>query len=113
MHRIGSVGLLLVSGLILALWAVRTPASAENPTAHFSQVARSGQLIALSSDNPQGPQQITLIDPHSRVMGVYHVDRATGQITLKSVRRVAWDLKMDQFNGASPLPREIQAMLGN
>ena len=112
MLKVGSVGVSVISGLLLAGWAIRSTANAQDPTQHFSQVARSGQLIAVSSDNPEGPQQITLIDPQSQVMGVYHVERATGRISLKSVRRIQWDLKMDEFNGASPLPREIQAMLG-
>ena len=45
-------------------------------------------------------------------MAVYHVDRATGKITLKSVRNVRWDLLLDEFNGTNPAPREIRALVG-
>ena len=55
--------------------------------------------MAFSSELGNGPAQVTLIDVKSRVMCVYHVDRATGQIELKSVRNVHWDLLMEEFNG--------------
>jgi hypothetical protein len=71
----------------------------------------SSELIALSSDTQDGQQQITVIDPQSRVMSVYHVDHATGMISLKSVRSIHADLLMDEFNTDSPLPREIRAIL--
>jgi hypothetical protein len=56
-------------------------------------------------------QQMTVIDPKQRVMGVYHIELNTGKIALRSVRNIHWDLKMTDFNGDSPLPREIQALL--
>jgi hypothetical protein len=74
-------------------------------------MAAAGDLMAFSSDAGSGPAQVTLIDVKSRVMCVYHVDRATGQIELKSVRNFHWDLLMEEFNGVRPLPREIRALL--
>ncbi len=74
------------------------------------QVTPRGQLIAIASPADVG-QQLTLVAPHLRVMSVYQVDRATGQITLKSVRNVHWDMMMDEFNGVQPSPRDIRAML--
>ena len=56
-------------------------------------------------------QQLTVIDPHSRVMSVYHTELATGAITLRSVRNINWDLQLSEFNGVSPLPRDIRALL--
>jgi hypothetical protein len=44
-------------------------------------------------------------------MSVYHIDRQTGEIALRSVRNVAWDLQMEEFNGVSPSPREIRSLL--
>jgi hypothetical protein len=69
----------------------------------------SSELIALSYDS-EGRQQVTLIDPRTRVMAVYHVDRATGALSLKSVRNVHWDLQIEDFNSANPTPREIRAL---
>ena len=44
-------------------------------------------------------------------MGVYHIDLATGEVSLKSVRNIHWDLQMIEFNGTRPLPREVRSML--
>src|SRR3990172_11230505 len=71
----------------------------------------AGELIALNSDVEDGRQQIVVIDPKSRVMSVYHVEHATGVISLKSVRNIHADLLMDEFNTESPLPKEIRAIL--
>lgn len=70
-----------------------------------------GELIALNSDVEEGRQQIVVIDPKSRVMSVYHIEHATGVISLKSVRNIHADLLMDEFNTDSPLPKEIRAIL--
>jgi hypothetical protein len=75
------------------------------------QYVPSGELIALSCEAVEGRQQVTLIDPKARVMSVYHIDRSTGKITLKSVRNVHFDLLMEEYNGTSPSPREIRALL--
>lgn len=79
--------------------------------ASSQQVVPSGELMALSHDLGEGRQQVTLIDPKARVMAVYHVERSSGQITLKSVRNVHWDLQMEEFNGNSPSPRDLRALL--
>jgi hypothetical protein len=58
-----------------------------------------------------GRQQLTIIDPRTRVLGIYHVDTQSGAITLKSVRNISWDLQMVEFNGTNPLPRDVRALL--
>jgi len=70
----------------------------------------SSELIALTTVLPDRKQQLIVIDPRVRVMSVYHIDQVTGEITLKSVRNIHWDLQMSEFNGTSPSPREIRAM---
>ncbi|MCA9120737.1 MAG: hypothetical protein H6822_32645 [Planctomycetaceae bacterium] len=74
-------------------------------------VRPQGELIALNSDVEEGRQQVVVIDPKSRVMSVYHIDHASGVISLKSVRNFYADLLMDEFNTESPLPKEIRAIL--
>ena len=71
----------------------------------------TGQLIALPTQVDNNRQQITVIDPIKRVICVYHIDLPSGGITLKSVRNIAGDLQIDDFNGTSPLPREVRAQL--
>jgi hypothetical protein len=76
-----------------------------------TQSESNGGLIALSMPSGAERQVVTVIDPRQRSMSVYHVELATGEITLKSVRNIQWDLQMMDFNGTNPLPKEIRAVL--
>lgn len=71
----------------------------------------SSELIALPAQIDNTRQQLTVIDPRTHVLSVYHLDLATGSVTLKSVRNLSWDLQLDEFNGNKPLPREIRSQL--
>ncbi len=55
-------------------------------------------------------QMLTVVDPRQRVLGVYHIDMATGKIALKSVRNIRWDLQIDHLNTDEPLPQQIRSM---
>lgn len=112
--RAAVVGILVVLGVLAAgaVGAPDSPTSSGGRTARSSTQDRAGpssELMALSFDS-DGRQQVTLIDPRTRVMAVYHVDRATGALSLKSVRNVHWDLQIEDFNSANPTPREIRAL---
>jgi hypothetical protein len=93
---------------VAALW--RSVLQAQDPRPFTRMAAPAQQLITLTAESNQA-QQLTVIDPTTRAMAVYHVDKATGRVSLKSVRQFHWDLQLEEFNGASPLPREIQTML--
>jgi hypothetical protein len=73
----------------------------------------SDGLIALSfpGEEGNGAHMVAVVDPETRVMSVYHIDRASGGISLKSVRSVHWDLQMEEFNGARPTPNEIRSLI--
>ncbi|MFO0901937.1 MAG: hypothetical protein U0939_02990 [Pirellulales bacterium] len=86
-----------------------TPAPPPSPVA--TRTAQAADLIALASETGAGAQQLILVDARARVIGVYHVDRATGQVVLKSVRNVQGDLQMDEFNSGDPTPQEIRSLL--
>lgn len=73
--------------------------------------ADARELIAIPAMVSDKVQQLTVIDPHSRVMSVYHINLPDGAVTLKSVRTIHWDLQMTEFNGVDPRPQEIKAML--
>lgn len=62
-------------------------------------------------ENPNGPHAALIFDPVRQVFAVYHVDSASGQIMLKSVRNLSADLRLEQFNSGAPAPKDIQAML--
>jgi hypothetical protein len=44
-------------------------------------------------------------------MSVYHIEPKSGEIVLRAVRNVTWDMEMTVFNGTSPLPQEIRSQL--
>src|SRR4029450_5756168 len=100
--RAAVLGMLVGLGVLVALTFGFPEASAQR--AAPDRAAPSSDLMALSFDAGDGRQQLTVIDPRSRVMAVYHVDRATGALTLKSVRNVYWDLQIEDFNSANPTP---------
>ncbi len=97
--------LVLLAGLLVS-WrsqAVAEPNSFQQP----------GEIFAFSSPAAENRQQLTVIDPRTLAMAVYHVDSTSGVISLKSVRNIQFDLRMSEFNSQSPTPREIQSMLQN
>lgn len=113
--RMAVLGLAVLVGLAISIAAINTqrnPAFAQDNASYPKYQDRADdRLIAFSIQDVDGNQQVTLIDPVARSMSVYHIETATGEITLKSVRRVHWDLQMEEFNGTSPSPREIRSLI--
>ena len=113
--RLAPWGVFVVAALAVgaagAWWGQTQLLGQAPPTGQLRQSAPSDQLIAMACDGGDGQQQLTLIDPKTRVIGVYHIDRSTGQIALRCVRNVHYDLMMEEFNGADPSPREIRALI--
>lgn len=109
--RTAAWGLIVGVILVTALAGGGPPeAQAQRPGVNLPERFAGTDLIALSFDGGEGRQQVTLIDPRSRVMAVYHVDRNSGSLTLKSVRNVHWDLQMEEFNTGNPTPSEIKPL---
>jgi hypothetical protein len=107
------LGSLVVAGLVLAAMGMEP-----NRNVVFAQRSTSvqpalpeGQLIALSTTVGEQYQQLSVIDPKSRVLAIYHVDLKSGEVALCSVRNIHWDLQMDSFNTKTPLPQEVQSLL--
>lgn len=102
----------IVLGLGLLEWTTsRGKVQAQQLPPAVKPLVLADGLIALSSDTADGHQQVAVIDSKSRVMSVYHIEHKTGTIALKSVRSLAADLEIDQYNTDSPLPQEVRAML--
>jgi hypothetical protein len=103
---------IVVTALAIATWSTLA-GSPQNggPRTSGQHAAASSGLIALATPVGDHRQQLMVVDPELRVMSVYHVDGATGEIVLKSVRNIHWDLQMMEFNGTSPTPREIRTQL--
>jgi hypothetical protein len=72
----------------------------------------TGNLITHVLPSDGSAQALVVVDPVQRVLAVYHVDKSTGEIGLRSVRNITWDLQLPEFNSGEPLPRDIRNMSG-
>ena len=108
--RSSMFGALLGAGLVIAALAgqgssepVRTVPAENTPS-----TPQANELITHVTAVAGQPQTVIVIDPRRRVMGVYHVDNMTGEISLKSVRNLSWDLQMIEFNSGAPTPQDVR-----
>jgi hypothetical protein len=108
------IGALIVAGLVIAATIGRGASDiafggpGDMPLLSLQD---TGLFTQVTAENGQ-PLTVTVVDPRQRAMAVYHVDRSTGEIVLKSVRNLTWDLQMVQFNSGNPLPQDIRSGLG-
>lgn len=118
--RAAMAGVIVGASLVwAALWLApdRSQVQAQAPAATAGGAAlpsggSAGQeIIAFTSSVGDKQQQLLVLDPRQRVLGVYHIDTQSGQIALKSVRQIHWDLQIAEFNCVAPLPREVRLML--
>jgi hypothetical protein len=110
--RIAVVGAYVFAGLVVAAIAASVGPSVGFAERAASTAASGGTLITLSSPAGEHREQLTVIDPVTRALAVYHLDAESGLVELKSVRNIHYDLQMNEFNGTSPLPNEIRSLLG-
>ena len=105
------LGSIIGLGLIIVLLGWGYPLAQADPRNSGQDRGVGGDsLQALSFDVGDGRQQVTVLDPKLKTLAVYHVDRATGAITLKSVRSMTWDLLMEDYNSAKPTPGDIRSL---
>ena len=71
-------------------------------------VASAGTSIMASAVLPNGIQQIAIYDQPKQTMAVYHIDPSSGDIQLKSVRRLDADFALQEFNLSEPTPSTIR-----
>lgn len=92
-----------------AAWGV-SPLAAE--PAFGAQPAPAGEgadaLQLRVLHNPQGPPTMAVLDPVRQVLAVYQVDPTSGQISLRSVRLVRFDLRLDDFQTNKPSPADLR-----
>jgi hypothetical protein len=65
----------------------------------------------MSTPLDDGRQLLLVLDQEQRTVAVYHLDPATGSLTLKSTRDIRWDLLVGDFNAQEPKPSALQKML--
>jgi len=72
-------------------------------------------MLPPQGGNPPQIRVITIVDTEAKRIAVYHLEIATGNLWLLSVRDIQPDLMLQQFNAKPPLPseiaREIQTLL--
>lgn len=56
-------------------------------------------------------QLLVVVDQQRRSVAVYHLDAATGVLTLRSTRSIDCDLAVEDFNAAEPKPAALRKML--
>lgn len=111
--RTAMLGALVGAGLAIAAVAA-APNRSESigqRLGTYDEAKSAGDLIALSTVVGDRYQQVTVIDPKLRAMSVYHVELASGEVELRCVRDIRWDLQMEYFNGKGLSPVEIRSML--
>lgn len=54
---------------------------------------------------------LVVVDTAQKQVAIYHVDAATGTLTLKSSRDISADLKVGDFNAQEPKPAALRKML--
>ena len=110
--RIAVLGASVVASLVGAMFVASLAPSVGWAQRNEASLNRSSTgLVVTTMPAGEQRQQVTVIDPETRVLSVYHIDLATGAVVLKSVRNIHWDLQMVEFNATSPLPREVKALL--
>ena len=113
--KLAVLGSLLGIGFVTVAVGVaqqRGDAYAQRATAAMPAAAvANSEMVVIPTIVGDKSQLLTVIDPRLRVLSVYHIDLATGIITLKSVRNIQWDLQMSYLNNDKPLPQEIRSLL--
>ena len=107
-----SFGMMLLGLAIGATWltqAVGQPETGLPPTANPELPTSElppGCLQVVAE--PGVPITAVVYDPQQQVLGVYHVDRSTGEIELRSIRQIQWDLQLLHYDTKKPLPQHIK-----
>jgi hypothetical protein len=95
--------------LAAAAWCWTASAQQAYTPAGVPGVA-SGELVTHFQEQTVGPTVVTVVDPQTHVLAVYHIARDTGAIKLRSVRNFELDLRLVEFNSGEPKPDEIRKM---
>lgn len=96
---------LVIAGVVAL--AVAAPAAPPGPASR----PEAGSLWLSDSPLDAGRRMLIVVDSATKRAAVYHVDTATGTLTLKSARDLTWDLAIEDFNAQEPRPAALRAML--
>ncbi|MDZ4851836.1 MAG: hypothetical protein SGI77_21310 [Pirellulaceae bacterium] len=83
-----------------SVWTLPSPAATGNEA-----------MLMHSGITSSGANQVILVDSTRRVLAVYAIAPDTGVIQLKSVRNLAADFQLEEFNGSDPSPAKVRGIL--
>jgi len=103
--------LVLASAVLAAAGRSVGPVASAAPPA-IGQAGTAGaalwvEMTPIADDR----QMLVVVDPNERTAAVYHVDAATGTMTLKSARSIRWDLLVGEFNAQEPTPSALRKLI--
>lgn len=82
-----------------------------NLAADRLSTATGGPLWISESPVDDATRLLIVVDQEGRRTAIYHVDAASGALTLRSTRDISWDLMVGDFNAQEPRPAALQRML--
>jgi len=105
-------GVVLLVMFAAGLWRGGSEAAAQRPgRGPVAAGSPGGTLWTMSAPLDDGRHLLLVLDQEQRAVAVYHLDPATGTLTLKSTRDIRWDLLVGDFNAQEPKPSALQKML--
>jgi hypothetical protein len=102
-----------IFSLLFFAFSLQAPAFDQRGGPSESSPSDRRWICQLAPSVDSADHAITIVDPDLGSIAVYHVDKTTGDIELRSVRKIEWDLALEEYNGckSSPHPAEVRAML--
>ena len=98
--------------LVVQLFAAGVAAAQRGPRGPAAtSTGHPGALWASATPLDDGRQMLLVVDQEHRALAVYHVDPASGTVSLKSSRDISWDLLVGEFNAQEPKPASLRRML--
>jgi len=114
-----SLFFLFVAAVALAVsvpsWTVsQQPGSMQNswlPSIPAGTSSSNEAMIVINNRMINGNTQMVVVDSQRKSVVVYEIANDSGAIQLKSVRSMAADFLLDEFNGTDPTPEKVRGIL--
>lgn len=111
-HRFGGLRPGAAAWLALAVGAAALLGSRDLAAQRAARpLADAGSLWISDAAIDDARRMMIVVDPATRHAAVYHVDNASGSLTLRSTRDITWDLLVDDFNAQEPRPAALKRLI--
>lgn len=106
-------GLASVFSLLFFAFSLQSPAFGQRGGQVETSPGNRRWICQMAQAQDSAAHAITVVDPDLGVIAVYHVDKISGDIEMRSVRKIEWDLMLQEYNGCktSLHPAEVRAMV--